>query len=180
MKEVHLVWSIREASLFDLFAEEVLRPLQSQVPGVFVHLYITGTPSFPVLGVEEILDNVQRKKEEIKCSMKEEESSVKDQHRSVLNGDMTFGRDIENTMLDCKRDILKKQRVSVMTEASSRHGSSNNLLMEVESVPVASRLVPLHFTAGQLTSSAPFTVTFGRPNYGEISIQSLDFINSFQ
>ena len=88
MKELHLIWSIRESSLFDLFANEVLLPLQLKTSGVFVHLFITGHKGFPVLSVEEILENMRRKK------MTDDATQMKpDPHRSVLNADTFYGAD---------------------------------------------------------------------------------------
>jgi hypothetical protein len=49
IQEVHLIWTIREASMFDIFAKEILPPLCSGTEGVYVHLYITGGEEFVAL-----------------------------------------------------------------------------------------------------------------------------------
>ena len=78
VEDVHLIWSIRDASLFDLFAVELLTPIILETPGVFVHLYITGSKEFKVLEPKEILMNYNDNKEMRK-------SLDKDKNRSVLN-----------------------------------------------------------------------------------------------
>lgn len=64
------MWSVREASLFDLFAEEVLTPLHLNTPGVFVHLYVTGHKGFPVSSVAEMYASVRSRKDIGRINMK--------------------------------------------------------------------------------------------------------------
>ena len=82
-----------DASLFDLFAVELLTPIILETPGVFVHLYITGSREFKVLEPKEILMNYNDNKEMRK-------SLDKDKHRSVLNEKV-----FENKIIDEESSI---------------------------------------------------------------------------
>ena len=142
VRNIHLVWSIRHASLFDLFASEVLSPLANNLPGVFVHLFITGTPEFIVSTPDKMLEKVQEAEESMGAS-KSSHRTV-DPHRSVLNV-------IEEVK------SAKSRKLSGSNPMSSTH----NLILDTVMLEVQKN------TADFATSTTNLFVTFGRPDYGE-------------
>lgn len=183
MKELHLIWSIRESSLFDLFANEVLLPLQLKTSGVFVHLFITGHKGFPVLSVEEILENMRRKK------MTDDATQMKpDPHRSVLNADTFYGADELHfnsiKMKDCTsapvytsspslgitmHNMLEATIASHVTQMENEIGREDNSSSPSQTIS----LNPINVSIDQLLSGmlpiSKFSVTFGRPDYGKMT-----------
>ena len=93
VEEVHLIWSMTDASLFDVFALEVLTPIIRETTGVYVHLCVTGSKEFKVLEPKGILLNYDDNKEMRK-------SLSKDKNRSVLS-EMEF----ENEIIDEESSI---------------------------------------------------------------------------
>ena len=200
MKELHLVWSIRESSLFDLFASEILLPLQLKTPGVFVHLFITGHKGFPVSSVEEILENMRRKEIIDDATLTEP-----DPHRSVLNADIYYGDDeLHFTPMKMKSSASVPVTTSVYASSPSLGITMHNMLeatiashvtqmeMEIEngrgknscsSLPMSS-LNPITVSIDQLLSGmlplSNFSVTFGRPDYGEMTITLPSILFSFK
>ena len=92
VEEVHLIWSMRDASLFDIFALELLTPIIRGTPGVFVHLCITGTKEFKVLEPKMIISKYNDNKE-MRTSLN------RDKNRSVLS-EMVF----ENKIVKCDEE----------------------------------------------------------------------------
>ena len=200
MKELHLVWSIRESSLFDLFASEILLPLQLKTPGVFVHLFITGHKGFPVSSVEEILENMRRKEMTDDATLTEP-----DPHRSVLNADIYYGDDeLHFTSMKMKSSASVPVTTSVYASSPSLGITMHNMLeatiashvtqmeMEIEngrgknsdsSLPMSS-LNPITVSIDQLLSGmlplSNFSVTFGRPDYGEMTTTLPSILFSFK
>jgi hypothetical protein len=153
------VWTIREASLFDIFARKILKPLICNVPGVFVHLYITGIPAFPVQTPLEILFNLEAN--EMLKRQKPTLSEVADPRRGALNPD------------DAGAESLSVTKARAITKSN---GSTHNFLQSMLENEIFS--VNARINEGDGITTAPvsnFAISFGRPNYGNISPYSLCF-----
>lgn len=147
---LHLVWTIREASLFDIFARKVLKPLISNVPGVFVHLFITGTRKFPALSPLEVMYNLDAIEALKGQSFTLNETA--DPHRSALDPG------------DAGPESLIAKRARAPLESS---GSTHNFLLstlEKEDSTVTTKEND-GVTKGLASN---FAVSFGRPNYGNM------------
>jgi hypothetical protein len=156
------VWTIREASLFDIFARKILKPLICNVPGVFVHLYITGTPAFPVQTPLEILYNLEAK--EMLKRQTPTLPKIVDPRRSALNPD------------DAGTESLSAKKARAMTKSN---GSTHNFLqsiLENEKPSANPRIIETKAGDGIITAVVSnFAISFGRPNYGNISLYYLCF-----
>ena len=144
-RNVHLVWSIRHASLFDLFAREVLSPLANSLPGVFVHLFITGTPQFTVSTPDKMLESVQAAEESSATrGINDNLYRAVDPHRSVLN----VVEEIKS---------VKSSKLSGSNPMSSTH----NIILDTVMLDVEKNATD--FAA----STTNLFVSFGRPDYGK-------------
>ena len=150
VEEVHLIWSIRDASLFDLFAVELLTPIILETPGVFVHLYITGSREFKVLEPKEILMNYNDNKEMRK-------SLDKDKNRSVLNEKV-----FENKIIDEESSIdidFQSGRTYSMDGYVYKNDSNGDVSDMADTLTAA-----LIISEGIAPKS--FNVSFRRADYG--------------
>ena len=156
MEEVHLIWSMRDASLFDIFALELLTPIIRETPGVFVHLCITGTKEFNVLEPKAILLNYDDNKE-MRTSLN------KDKNRSVLS-EMVF----ENEIIDEERSIdIDFQSVRTYSMGGYIHkNDSNGDIAGMTDVSTAALIISEGIPAKN------FNVSFRRADYGQFAIIS--------
>jgi hypothetical protein len=159
---LHLVWTIREAALFDIFARKILKPLICNVPGVFVHLYITGIPAFPVQTPLEILYNLEAN--EMLKRQKPTLHEVVDPRRSALNPD------------DAGAESLSVTKARAITKSN---GSTHNFLQSMleNEIPSANPRINETKEGDGITTAlvSNFAISFGRPNYGNISSYTLCF-----
>lgn len=152
---LHLVWTIREASLFDIFARKILKPLIFNIPGIFVHLYITGTPAFPVRTPLEIQYNLDAN--ELLKRQTQTLPEGADPCRSALNPD------------DVGTESLSTTKARALVKSN---GSTHNFLrsmLENEASSANPSCSETNESDGISTAVASnFAVSFGRPNYGNI------------
>ena len=141
MRYLHLVWCIRHAALFDLFASEILSPLVNDLPGVFVHIFITGTPEFTVSTPEKMLAIVQAGEES--TGQNENLKRDVDPHRSVLN----LTEDVI---------VTKSNKLSGSNPMSTTH----NIILDTVKLEVTNN-------SANFATSTNLFVSFGRPDYGE-------------
>lgn len=153
VKQVHLIWSMRESSLFDLFASEVITPLVKKIPGVNVHLFVTGAARFAVPSPEMVLACMKAS-----STSEEKSKSLKkhgDPHRSVLDP-----RSIIPAFDEARCDeIFSSHKLKDNSEDENADMSCDG------DFPIADSI--------ERPAEARFTVTFGRPNYGEICCISI-------
>ena len=152
MEELHLIWSIRDASLFDVFAVDILTPIISQTPGVYVHLHITGTDAFEVLEPKEILtnhnnNNVMRK------------NFNEDKNRSVLSGKI-FEHNNNIIDIDEENKVESKRLPPAAYSMNNDSGNMNDYEM--------TGISPIALIKSENVVPKSFNVNFHRGDYGEL------------
>ena len=154
---LHLVWTIREASLFDVFARKILKPLIYNIPGVFVHLYITGTPAFPIQTPLEILYNLEAN--ELLQRQTQTLPEVADPCRTALNPDNAGAESLS---------VIKAR--ALMKSNGSTHNFLQSML-ENDTPSSANPSINETKEGNDITAAlaSNFAISFGRPNYGNIS-----------
>ena len=141
-----------DASLFDVFALEVLTPIIRETTGVYVHLCVTGSKEFKVLEPKGILLNYDDNKEMRK-------SLSKDKNRSVLSETI-----FENRIVKCdEENSIANDSEPAVAYSMGEYAYKNDSNGDVADMTGIS---PAALIISEGIAPKNFNVSFRRADYG--------------